>query len=325
MKQLAVIGAGAWGTTLASIFRDKFTKCTIWTFLAEEEKMINELKENKLYLPGMPLDIRATTSLPDAVKDADIIISAVPSFAIRKTWMQLSKIIKSGSVFINASKGIEKDKHLLPYEIFQELFEDKIHYMALCGPSFAVDVAKGSPTAVNLAGNDRDFTQKVISKLNTDTFFMRYSDDIIGTELGAVLKNVIAIASGMVIGMGYGQNTQAIVVVEGIKEMMILGELMGGKSETFLGLAGLGDLLLTAMNAESRNMTFGYELGKGMQINDALKDVKGVAEGYYTTFSLDFLLQKHKLKLPLFSTMVDTLVNKHSFKDTFSQLLTELF
>lgn len=326
MKNLTIIGAGAWGTALASVFSTNFEKVLIWSYLAEEAVLINDKSENSTCLPGIKLqNIEATNSLINAVKDADVIISVIPSFAIRETWIQVIDNIKPGSIFINASKGIEKNTHLLPSQLFSELFKDKCSYFSLCGPSFAVDVAEKNPTAVILAGKDKLIGEDIISKLRTDSFHLRYSDDVIGTELGAVLKNVIAIASGMVLGKGYGPNTQALVVVEGINEMIQIGIAMGAKTETFLGLAGLGDLLLTAMNDKSRNMHFGMELGKGVLLEDALKHQSGVAEGYYTSFSLKYLLERYSLNLSLFAMMVDILINRESPSERFDRFFKQLF
>ncbi|MEO6508618.1 MAG: NAD(P)H-dependent glycerol-3-phosphate dehydrogenase, partial [Patescibacteria group bacterium] len=187
------------------------------------------------------------------------------------------------------------------------------------------DVAEKKPTAVNLAGSNKEAANDVIKAFRNETFHFKYSSDVIGTELCAVMKNVVAIASGMALGVGYGPNTQALLVVEGINEMMALGKAVGAKPETFLGLAGLGDLLLTAMNEKSRNMHFGMELGKGMNIDEALQHQKGVAEGYYTLLSIDYLLQKYNLSLPLSRMLMDILIKKIPLKERLDQYLKELY
>lgn len=325
MKRIAILGSGAWGCSLASVFGERFEKVILWSYLEAEADSINQRKES-VYLPNVPLpNILATTSVEEVIKDSSIVVSVVPSFAIRKVWTNIKPYLSKDSMFINASKGIEKDTHLLPYQLFNEIYNTDANYYSMCGPSFATDVAHGKLTAVNLAGKDEEKARAIIKQLQTGTFHLRYCNDVIGTELGAVLKNVIAIASGMVLGMGHGSNTQAVIVVEGIREMMKLGKEMGAQKDTFLGLAGLGDLLLTAMNSESRNMSFGFELGKGMHIDTALKHQTGVAEGYYTAFSLEHLLKKHALKLPLFQMIVDVLIAKKPAQDCLKNLFKELF
>jgi len=326
MAQLTILGSGAWGTALASVLENQFDKTVIWSYIEQEADEINAKHASSRYLPHVVLKhVRAVTSLKNALTGADIIISAVPSFAIRMTWEQAKQFLSPKIPFINASKGVEKDSHKLPYELYEEIFQTKDNYFSLAGPSFAEDVAEKKPTAVNLAGKDKECARSIIKKLQNKTFHLRYSDDVVGTELGAVMKNVIAIASGMVMGNNFGPNTQAIVVVEGIKEMMALGKEMGAKEETFLGLSGLGDLLLTAMNNKSRNMNFGIELGKGLPLDEALLDQKGVAEGYYTTFSVDYMLQKYKVSLPLCSMIVDILIHKRPIHERFTQFLGEVF
>lgn len=326
MKKLTILGTGAWGTALASILGKHVEQTYMWSFLQEETKDINKTEMNSRYLPGIHLPhVTATTSFSEALENSDIIISVVPSFAIRQTWDQIKTYLPQDKPFINASKGVEKDTHLLPYQLFHELFINDQNYFSLCGPSFAIDVAEGKPTAVNLAGKNEELANNIINQFKNDTFHMRYSNDVIGAELGSIVKNVIAIASGMVLGKGFGPNTQALVVVEGMNEMMLLGNKMGSHEETFLGLSGLGDLLLTAMNDQSRNMNFGIELGKGISLDQALKDQKGIAEGYYTALSLNFLMQKYSAKLPLCAMMVDILINKKPVQECFDQFMKEIF
>jgi glycerol-3-phosphate dehydrogenase (NAD(P)+) len=326
MKKLTILGAGAWGSALAAVLGKNFDTTFIWSYLEDEANDINKNKVNSNYLPGVLLqNVTATTSIETALQDSEIIISVVPSFAIRQTWTQVKNIVKNNHIFINASKGVEKDTHFLPYQLFEELFGQEMSYFSLCGPSFASDVAEGKPTAVSLAGKDQKKAEEVIKNFKNGTFHLRYSDDVIGTELGAIFKNVIAIASGMVLGKQFGPNTQALVVVEGMKELRELGEKMGAKQETFFGLAGLGDLLLTAMNNQSRNMNFGIELGKGISLDQALKDQKGVAEGYYTTLSLDYLMKKYSISLPLCSMMADILLKKMPIQKRFDQFMQSIF
>lgn len=326
MKKLTILGSGAWGTALASVLGRNFPQTVVWSYLAQEAQDINDHQMNSKYLDGVILhNVKATTSLEEAMKDVDVILSVVPSFAIRETWNQIKALRHEDQIFINASKGIEKETHLLPSQLYAELFGSIDHYFSMCGPSFAHDVAAGKPTAIDFAGKNKTEAEEIIKAFKNETFHLRYSDDVVGTELGAIVKNVIAIASGMVLGNGYGANTQALVVVEGIHEMMEIGEKMGAKKETFLGLSGLGDLLLTAMNQQSRNMNFGVELGKGVSLAEALKDQKGIAEGYYTTQSLEYLMGKYNLSLPLCSMMVDILIKKEPIKERFNEFMRSIF
>jgi glycerol-3-phosphate dehydrogenase (NAD(P)+) len=200
MKKLTILGSGAWGTALASVLGRNFPETVVWSYLAQEAQDINDHHMNSKYLGGVVLkNVKATTSIEEAMKDADIVLSVVPSFAIRESWKQIKTTKPEDQIFINASKGIEKETHLLPSQLYSELFGNTDHYFSMCGPSFAHDVAEGKPTAIDFAGKNKTEAEKIIKAFKNETFHLRYSDDVIGTELGAVVKNVIAIASGMVI------------------------------------------------------------------------------------------------------------------------------
>jgi glycerol-3-phosphate dehydrogenase (NAD(P)+) len=326
MAHLTILGSGAWGTALAAALQNNFDSITMWSYLKEEADNINTNHQSQ-FLPGITLGnhVKATTSIAEASKDADLIISAVPSFSISSVWMVAKPVLKKGATLVNVSKGIEQKSQKFPHQIFNEVFAEEVSYFSLVGPSFAEGVAKGAHTGLMLAGKDAQKAQELINKLQTDTFLLKYTDDVVGVELAAVMKNVIAIASGMVIGMGHGPNTQALVVVHGLQEIMKLGKKMGAKEETFKDLAGLGDLLLTAMNKDSRNMSFGHGLGEGKTVEESLKELKGVSEGYQTVQSLNALLEKHQLDLPIMQMMIDILLHNEDPKKGLSTALKKSF
>jgi glycerol-3-phosphate dehydrogenase (NAD(P)+) len=324
MKKLSIIGAGAWGSALVSAFSSRFEEITLWCYLKQEAEGINQYKENKTYLPGVSLPkVKAVTDLSLAVRNADIVISAIPSFSIRSVWVEIAKLLPKETIFINASKGVEKDSYLLPHQLFAELFPHHTSYFTLSGPSFAALVGKGHPTAVHLGGVSSAY--QVIAALQTETFYLQYTPDILGVELGGIVKNVIAIASGIALGLGYGANTQAAIITAGSKEIMQLACALGAKEETVLGLSGIGDLVLTATDTESRNVSFGKAIGEGKSVQEAVTSLKGVSEGYYTTQSLLHFMEHTKLQLPLCSLIVEIVLNGASPKENLLKTLRSIY
>jgi glycerol-3-phosphate dehydrogenase (NAD(P)+) len=326
-KKLSVLGAGAWGTALAVAFSSKFDTINIWSYLQEDADIINQKHENANFLPDikLPENIVSTTSMKESLENASVILSASPSFTLPKIWQEATTFISGETPFINVSKGLDQKSQLLPHQLFLEIFKDKVPYYSLCGPSFAEDTAKGSLTGVMLAGEDKGKAIALIKQLETDTFFLKYTHDIVGVETAAIMKNVIAVASGMSLGLGYGPNTQALVVVHGLQEMIELGTALGAIERTFFDLAGLGDLLLTAMNKNSRNMSLGYSIGQGKSVEESLKELKGTSEGYQTAHTLHLLIEKYALTLPVMQLVIDVLYNNAPPRETLQKMLQKCF
>ncbi|WP_457644695.1 NAD(P)H-dependent glycerol-3-phosphate dehydrogenase [Persephonella sp.] len=298
-KKLTVLGAGSWGTALSQAFSKNFSQVIIWGRSKRIINEINSLKKNSKYLPEIRLseNIVGCTQINEAVKECDILIVAVPTQSVREV---LSSINSEISVpVISASKGIEINSLKLISDIIKEVLniQDDLIF-ALSGPSFAKEVALGLPTAVTLAGNIK-IGEKLQEKLNTETFRLYITDDIIGAEIGGAVKNVIAIATGASDGLGLGNNARASLITRGLFEMTKVAKAFGGKPETLYGLAGLGDLVLTATGELSRNRRFGILLGKGYSVEEALKEVGQVVEGVKTVEALKKIQEKFSIELPI--------------------------
>ncbi len=302
-QKVAVIGAGAWGTTLANLLATKGMPVKIWAHEREVVEAIRSKRENTIFLPGVKLhaSIMPTGSLPDAMHQTTLIIFAVPSHAARTVLSQLTALLSAPVAFVSATKGIEEDTHLLMSDVMKELLLPMMHraVMALSGPSFAQEVSKGLPTAVTLAGQDPMLLKRVQGMLMTPTFRVYGSSDMIGVQLGGALKNVIAIAAGVVDGLNLGHNARAALITRGLAEMVRLGAAMKADPRTFYGLSGLGDLILTCTGALSRNYSVGVRLAQGDTLEEVLKDTRTVAEGVRTSRAALGLAQNHKIDMPI--------------------------
>ena len=299
--RLGILGAGSWGTALANVFSEKVNTVNIWTRNEDVAKSINNLKENRKYLPGILLNenIRASTDINNVAKNSDVLIVAIPSQVIREVLSTINKACITGKDIITASKGIEVDTLKLTSQVIREVLAvPEQNIFVLSGPSFAKEVAAKLPTAITLAGK-LEKAEKLQEKLMTDNFRIYVSDDKTGAELGGAVKNVIAIATGVSDGLGLGNNARASLITRGLHEISRLTSVYGGKKETLYGLSGMGDLVLTATGDLSRNRTFGYLLGKGLSVKQALKEVGQVVEGYKTSKALKAISDKNKLELPI--------------------------
>jgi glycerol-3-phosphate dehydrogenase (NAD(P)+) len=309
MQKISVVGAGAFGTALSVQLARAGNQVKIWSY---EEKVcdeINRLHQNLTYLADIELseNIEATSDLEDAYGFSEMVFLAPPVFALRDILPKEGK----NKIFVSASKGIEKDTHKLASEIIQEVVADEFFIAAISGPSFAKEVASGIDTKVVLASLDTRVLESIEKQVATDNFKIELSDDVIGLELGGALKNVLAILAGMASGAGLGKNYQAAVFTEGLREMINLGKRMGARTETFYTVAGLGDLFLTCTSDQSRNFTFGFRLGSGDKIEEALR-TKSVIEGASTAESVFHLAQKLGLQTPLFGNVYATIYEAKS-------------
>lgn len=299
MGYIAVIGAGSWGTTLAYLLSKKGFDISLWVHEEDLAEEIDKTRINSVYLPNitLPDNITVTNQIEEAVKKARYVLNVVPTQYIRSVFKKAIPYIQEDAIIINAAKGIERGTLLTVSSILKELLDHSL--AVLSGPSFAKEVIKNLPTAVTLAIKDRVKGLLLQEIFNANHFRVYTHDDILGVELGGALKNVIAIASGISDGLGLGHNSRAALITRGLIEMKRLGVAMGAKEETFSGLSGLGDLVLTCTGPLSRNYTVGIKLAQGMKLSDILTQTKMVAEGVATAESAFELSQKYQIETPI--------------------------
>ncbi|MGE5174303.1 MAG: NAD(P)H-dependent glycerol-3-phosphate dehydrogenase [Betaproteobacteria bacterium] len=330
-ETIGVIGAGAWGTALAMLLADKGHEVTLWMYEKELAEETARTRENRVYLPGfaIPSSIRVTSSLETAAKDHPIIFSVVPSHTVRSVTKQYVSFLAKDAIIISASKGIELDTLKPLSEVFKDVLPKELH-RSLCflsGPSFAREVAQKMPTAITLACYDPELGKKAQELLSNSHFRVYTSPDVIGVELAGALKNVVAIAAGVLEGMGFGYNTMAALLTRGLAEMARLGVAMGGRLTTFSGLAGMGDLVLTCTGGLSRNRTLGVRLGKGEKLEDIIKGAKTVAEGVKTAKAARDLAEKYKISMPIVDEVYQVLYEgkdpRRALKDLMTRELKE--
>ncbi|EAT15619.1 NAD(P)-dependent glycerol-3-phosphate dehydrogenase [Desulfuromonas acetoxidans] len=306
VKQISVIGAGSWGTSLANLLAKKGHQVTLWAYEADLVARMQQTHINDLYLPEIKLSNNLSfTNEIGLAAEKEVVLFVPPSQAMRVVLSSCVDHLSSEALIISASKGIE-NKTLCPMsDIFDELLPDglKNRTAYLSGPTFAKEVALEQPSAVVAAAHDQSIAQLAQIVFNTDYFRVYTNDDVIGVELGGAIKNVIALAAGVCDGLNYGYNTRAALITRGLAEMKRLGLAMGAKAETFAGLAGMGDLVLTCTGDLSRNRTVGVELGKGRKLNEILSEMTMIAEGVKTTLSTFELAKKIKVEVPIVEQM----------------------
>ncbi|KAF0812051.1 Glycerol-3-phosphate dehydrogenase [NAD(P)+] [Andreprevotia sp. IGB-42] len=280
--KLAVLGAGAWGTALAIRFADH-GRVTLWSRDAAQAATMAEARANTAYLPDCPFPaaLTVTADLAAAIGDVDTILIVTPLAGLRPTLKALTALGSRAPV-LWACKGLEADTMKFPHQIADEELDPAIARGMLSGPSFAQEVAAGKPAAVTIAASDADFARRTVEALNTSVLRLYASDDLVGVEIGAAVKNVLAIAAGVCDGLALGLNARAALLTRGLVEMARFGAALGAKPETFMGLAGIGDLMLTATGDLSRNRRVGLMLAQGLQLDDILKNLGHVAEGVPT-------------------------------------------
>jgi glycerol-3-phosphate dehydrogenase (NAD(P)+) len=292
-SRVAVIGAGAWGTTLADLLARKGLTVTIW---ARDREHVNAP-----FLPAAPLapGLRATGDVADAVRDAEVIVCATPSYAVRAVMSEAARAARGTPLVVSVAKGLEPEHHDRLSCVLVEVFGSATPVAVLSGPSFAVEVYQGQPTAVVAAAADHEVARRVQRVFSSGTFRVYSHTDLVGVELGGALKNVIALATGITEGLGLGYNPRAALITRGLAELTRLGVALGADPLTFAGLAGLGDLVLTATGALSRNRSLGVELGQGGRLEDIQATRKTVAEGVTTARIAVTLAERHGVELPI--------------------------
>lgn len=303
----AVIGSGAWGTALALLLHQNGNSVTLWSYLPDESRTLAEKHENP-FLPQvqLPEDIEYTSDL-ERIKGKELIVFATPSFAVRKTAESAAPFIDKNAVVVSVTKGIELETGMCMSEIISQ--EIGCTVVALSGPSHAEEVSRGIPTGVVAACADKKLAEFVHRAFNSERFRVYISPDVIGVELGAALKNIIALCAGISDGMGYGDNTKALLMTRGLEEMARLGLALGASRETFAGLSGIGDLIVTCTSMHSRNRRAGILIGKGLKTDEAMKQVGAVVEGYYAIVSALKLAKKVNVEMPITKAAYDVVYN----------------
>lgn len=324
-KSIGVIGAGSWGTTLADLLAKKMHKVTLWAYENELVEEMQQNRENSIYLPGIRLsdNLNFTGSLVEAVKDKDLVLFVVPSQVLRRVLNETAPYIAADSIIASASKGIEVKTLKLVSQIYEEILDEEQfrRFAVLSGPSFAREVAQEMPTAVVAAASDPDIAKGVQDIFNCHFFRVYTNSDVIGVELGGAVKNVIAIAAGITDGLGFGCNTRAALITRGLAEISRLGQALGARGETFAGLAGMGDLVLTCTGDLSRNRTVGIQLGQGRTLTEILAEMRMVAEGVKTTESTCLLALKLGVDMPIAFKVNEILYNNRPARDAVIELM----
>jgi glycerol-3-phosphate dehydrogenase (NAD(P)+) len=303
ISHIGVIGAGAWGTTLAKHLAEKGFPVQLWAYEREVVDAINATHENTRFLPGvtLPSTLGVTNSLVQATEGCESIVLAVPSHIARSILQQLAPVLTDRAPIISATKGVEEDTLKLISQIMEDVLPPACHQslMVLSGPSFATEVSRGQPTALCLAGKNTGVVNRFQSLLMSPTLRIYADHDMIGVQLGGALKNVIALAAGVVDGLGLGHNTRAALITRGLAEMVRLGTAMGADPRTFYGLSGVGDLVLTCTGALSRNHMVGVRLGEGERLAAILSGMHAVAEGVRTARAAQGLAHRHRVEMPI--------------------------
>ncbi len=323
MSRIAILGAGAYGTALAiSLARRGGHDLALWTHSSELCESLTETGENLPYLPGftVPADIHITDSLPTAIFEAEILLCVTPSQHLRETISHIAPILTRDQIIVSASKGIEDTSFLRMSQVVASVTDNP--FAVLSGPSFAQEVAIGAPSAVVVATAESILGNLLQRELSTPTFRIYTNDDVPGVELGGSLKNVIALAAGVVHGLALGNNSAAALITRGIAEITRLAVACGGRRQTLAGLSGIGDLVLTCTGSMSRNRTVGVELGKGRQLPDIIAGLHGkVAEGVRSTTAALGLAARYGVEMPITEQMYAILYNNKPPKEAIRELM----
>jgi glycerol-3-phosphate dehydrogenase (NAD(P)+) len=318
----AVVGAGAWGTALAHLLADNGFGTILWAYEEDVARSINEHHENRRFLAGLQLSksLRATVDQKEALCDADLIVYATPSNYLRQLAAAGALYVPRDAILAVATKGIERGTLALMTSVIEHEIPRR-PVVGISGPSFAAEVVAGHPTAIVAASVNLDAALAVQGVLSSSTFRVYTNSDVIGVELGGALKNVMAVATGIVEGVGLGYNSRAALITRGLHEMTRLGVALGADAATFAGLAGVGDLVLTCTGSLSRNRALGLEIGKGASLQDALAGKETVAEGVLTTASALELAAKHNVDMPIARMVSRILFEGHAARDAVPVLM----
>lgn len=321
-KRITILGGGSWGTALAKLLSENGNLVTVWLRDEEQCRELSTERENKKYLPGIkiPDNIMFTSNINESLKDAEYILIVTPTQKIRSVLRQIDSRYKKNKIIINASKGIEIGTMCLVSDIVMEETTDCI-FADLTGPSIAKEVVAKMPTAITVACKDKKVAEDIQDIFMSSYFRVYTNDDVVGAELGGALKNIIALGAGISDGIGYGDNAKAALMNRGIVEIARLGIAMGADVETFFGLSGIGDLMVTCMSKFSRNWNAGYLIGQGYSKEEAAEKVGMVVEGISTTYAAYELSKKLNVEMPIVNAMYDLLQNNADVKETVNKLM----
>jgi glycerol-3-phosphate dehydrogenase (NAD(P)+) len=324
VKRLAVIGGGAWGTALAIVLAPRFERVRLWVYEDDVAQRLQAERENDTYLPGFQIseNISVSSDLGIAVEDAEVVLSVMPSHHVRSVYAQMLPSLSEPMVFVSATKGLEVHTILRMSEIIRLAgTRFPLRVAALSGPTFAKEVARGEPTALVVASPDDDLNRRIQAAFSGPTFRVYTSQDPIGVEIGGSIKNVIAIGSGVIHGMGFGHNVTAALITRGLAEITRLAVAMGGRAQTLAGLAGLGDLVLTCTGELSRNRMVGIELARGRKLDEIVGSMKMVAEGVKTTDAARELARRFNVEMPITEQMYQMLYHGVSPREAIRRLM----
>lgn len=321
-ERIAVLGGGSWGTALAVLLANKGFEVEMWVRNKIQAEEMNITKENKKYLPNvkLPSNLKVNDDLEKTIYKKDIILLSVPTHGVRSTLNSVKDIIGEEQIIVNVAKGIENNTLMRISEIVKEILPNN-KYAILSGPSHAEEVALNIPTTVVSASVNKDIAEYIQELFITPSFRVYTNPDIIGVELGGALKNIIALGAGISDGLGYGDNTKAALMTRGIIEISRLGTSLGANPNTFSGLAGVGDLIVTCTSMHSRNRRCGILLGKGLSLDEAVKEVGMVVEGVKTTNSAYKMAQKVGIEMPITDEIYNVLYNNVDVKESVNKLM----
>ena len=322
MIRVGILGAGSWGTALALLLHKNGHDVTVWSIDKAEVAMLQKEREHKSKLPGvrLPEEIQITNDLEEGMKDKDFLVLAVPSVFTRSTARSMKPFLKPGQKIVNVAKGIEENTLMtLSEQIEEELPEADV--AVLSGPSHAEEVGKGLPTTCVVGATTEETAEFLQSAFMSDVFRVYISPDILGIEIGGSLKNVIALAAGIADGLGYGDNTNAALITRGIAEITRLGVKMGGKAESFSGLTGIGDLIVTCASVHSRNRRAGFLMGQGKTMKEAMDEVQMVVEGVYSAKAAIKLAEKYGVSMPIIEQVNQVLFEDKSAAEAVKELM----
>lgn len=322
MANVGVLGAGSWGTALALLLQRNGHQVTVWSIAKEEVEMLDKEREHKSKLPGVkiPADMKFTNNMEEAIKGKDFLVLAVPSPFTRTTARNMKPFVAENQIIVDVAKGIEEDTLMtLSQQIKEEIPQADV--AVLSGPSHAEEVGRGIPTTCVVGADTRETAEYLQEAFMNEEFRVYTSPDVLGMELGGSLKNVIALAAGIADGLGYGDNTKAALITRGIAEIARLGVAMGGKIESFTGLTGIGDLIVTCASVHSRNRKAGYLMGQGKTMQEAMDEVKMVVEGVYSTKAAVKLAKKYGVSIPIIEQVNAVLFEGKSAEEAVKELM----
>lgn len=322
MARIGILGAGSWGTALAILLHDNGHDVTVWSIHEKEVEMLNTTRRHESKLPGVeiPEGILFTTDMKETMSDKDVCVLAVPSPFIRSTCQKMKAYVRAGQIIVNVAKGIEEST----LYTLTDIIEEEMPYADACvlsGPSHAEEVSRRLPTTCVVSARTRKTAEYLQSVFVSPVFRVYISPDMLGIELGGALKNVIALAAGTADGLGYGDNTKAALITRGIAEIARLGIKMGGKPETFYGLTGIGDLIVTCASVHSRNRKAGYLMGKGYTMQEAMDEVQMVVEGVYSAKAALALAQKYQVEMPIVEQVNKVLFENKNAEEAVKELM----